>query len=436
MNAFPATSSAVRVFISYAWEDGSDGPYRDWVKDLATRLRQDGVDARLDKWHMQEGQTIPEFMNSEIRLAEKILVVCSPQYQAKVHAKEEGGSVTGSGWESMLVSSAMFTGERGAKVVAVLGKGEWRQAAPSYLQGLPYDNLTYAMGSPEFGKAYTALLQRLTGTTEQPPPIGASVPSAPASGNKEPAKWLHDLRIFIDRPKHMHQHMVAALSKSRIRGFVCVMSDQQQHMPGDFSKSLACRLAGLDAENREIAIWKAFNQYRDHAYQLPIESLSEVDSYAQFCQRVHKTLYEKNGARSDKKIEEFEGLDDVHQRERILKVVKSQMPQVAYIIDVNMARRQGLRRWFGRSEAKRVQQLCEWFVQWNKGWTLDVSDRTIAPMAIVLVLKVAPETVEQFTREHRTDGPSSPLVFQPVYEQDFSNWIAQASTMMRAMMPW
>ncbi|MCA9467939.1 MAG: toll/interleukin-1 receptor domain-containing protein, partial [Nitrospira sp.] len=119
MNAFPATSSAVRVFISYAWEDGSDGPYRDWVKDLATRLRQDGVDARLDKWHMQEGQTIPEFMNSEIRLAEKILVVCSPQYQAKVHAKEEGGSVTGSGWESMLVSSAMFTGERGAKVVAV-----------------------------------------------------------------------------------------------------------------------------------------------------------------------------------------------------------------------------------------------------------------------------------------------------------------------------
>ena len=104
----------VRVFISYAWEDGA---YRDWVAQLASQLRVDGVDARLDRWDLQDGQTTPEFMNSEVRQADKVLVLCSPKYQEKVHAMEDGGPSTGSGWESMLLSSAMFTQDARSKVV-------------------------------------------------------------------------------------------------------------------------------------------------------------------------------------------------------------------------------------------------------------------------------------------------------------------------------
>jgi menaquinone-dependent protoporphyrinogen IX oxidase len=58
-----STHVSVRVFISYAWEDGE---YRDWVARLASQLCEDGVNARLDRWHLQPGQTIPEFMNSEV----------------------------------------------------------------------------------------------------------------------------------------------------------------------------------------------------------------------------------------------------------------------------------------------------------------------------------------------------------------------------------
>src|SRR6266852_8917256 len=39
----------MRVFISYAWEDDE---YRALVKSLAVRLREDGIDARLDAWHL------------------------------------------------------------------------------------------------------------------------------------------------------------------------------------------------------------------------------------------------------------------------------------------------------------------------------------------------------------------------------------------------
>ena len=66
----------MRVFISYAWENDE---YRTLVKRLATRLRRDGIDARLDAWHL-EGLTIPEFMSREVRNADKVVVVCSPQY--------------------------------------------------------------------------------------------------------------------------------------------------------------------------------------------------------------------------------------------------------------------------------------------------------------------------------------------------------------------
>jgi hypothetical protein len=103
----------MRVFISYAWENDE---YRALVKRLATRLRQDGIDARLDAWHL-EGITIPEFMGREVRNADKVLVVCSPQYREKVHAMEDGKQVTGTGWESMLLNSSIWADIRDCKKI-------------------------------------------------------------------------------------------------------------------------------------------------------------------------------------------------------------------------------------------------------------------------------------------------------------------------------
>jgi hypothetical protein len=135
-------AGAPRVFLSCAWEDGE---YWVWARRLATRLRQDGINARLDAWHCRD-RTIPEFMNSEARAADKVLIVCSPRYREKVHAMEDGDRMTGSGWEAMLVGATVFTGlaER-AKIVVCLAQGEWTSAAPDFLVGLPY----FDLGAPE-----------------------------------------------------------------------------------------------------------------------------------------------------------------------------------------------------------------------------------------------------------------------------------------------
>jgi len=155
----------IRVFISYAWEDVE---YRLLVKRLATRLRCDGIDARLDAWHAH-GVTIPEFMNREVRHAARMLVICSPQYRTKVHAAEDGRT-SGVGWEAMLLTSAMFANVIPKdKIEPVLMRGKWQESAPLFLLGVPYTDLSVPS---QFEVNYRQLLQKLTGHVEAPPPLG------------------------------------------------------------------------------------------------------------------------------------------------------------------------------------------------------------------------------------------------------------------------
>jgi TIR domain len=44
---------APKTFISYSWDDDA---HKEWVKQLATRLRADGVDVTLDRWHAAPGR--------------------------------------------------------------------------------------------------------------------------------------------------------------------------------------------------------------------------------------------------------------------------------------------------------------------------------------------------------------------------------------------
>jgi hypothetical protein len=156
----------MQVFISYAWENDA---YRTLVKSLAARLREDGIDARLDAWHL-DGLTIPEFMSREVRHADKILVVCSPQYRQKVHAMEDGQRMTGTGWESMLVTSSIWANlSDRRKIIPVLLRGAWNEAAPDVLIGLRYFDLS---NMANFEANYRELLRSLTGQNEPAPPLG------------------------------------------------------------------------------------------------------------------------------------------------------------------------------------------------------------------------------------------------------------------------
>ncbi|MFC1944254.1 toll/interleukin-1 receptor domain-containing protein [Chloroflexota bacterium] len=48
-----------KLFISYSW---SSPEHQQWVIDLATQLREYGVDVVLDKWALKEGHDAIAFM--------------------------------------------------------------------------------------------------------------------------------------------------------------------------------------------------------------------------------------------------------------------------------------------------------------------------------------------------------------------------------------
>jgi len=53
-----------KTFVSYSWDDD---PHKKWVLQLATDLRNDGVETILDQWHAVPGDQLPAFMESKIK---------------------------------------------------------------------------------------------------------------------------------------------------------------------------------------------------------------------------------------------------------------------------------------------------------------------------------------------------------------------------------
>lgn len=123
-----------RVFISYAWGDGDA-----WVEEFATRLRADGVDARLDRWELHPGQDIAPFMEEQVRESAFVLFICTPKFKGKAD-KREGGV----GYEALIATAEVLAKreEVARKYLPVHRSGDWSDDAPSLLLG----RITYPCG--------------------------------------------------------------------------------------------------------------------------------------------------------------------------------------------------------------------------------------------------------------------------------------------------
>lgn len=98
--ANPRSSASIperptRVFVSYS---RTSPEHEKWVERLATYLRDNGVDARLDTWHLRRGMDLPQWMTNELTLAERVILVSDAKY-----AEKADGRVGGVGWETMIV---------------------------------------------------------------------------------------------------------------------------------------------------------------------------------------------------------------------------------------------------------------------------------------------------------------------------------------------
>jgi hypothetical protein len=171
----PGKDSAMRsAFISYSWDDDA---HREWVRVLAKRLRADGVDVVIDRWSAVPGDQLPAFMERAIRENQFVVIVCTPRYKRRGDAREGGV-----GYEGDIMTAEVMMSQKDRKFIPVLRSGTWSEAAPSWLQGKYYINLT---GEPYSERDYEDLVRTLLGTRETAPPIGKPMATITSKTNPE-----------------------------------------------------------------------------------------------------------------------------------------------------------------------------------------------------------------------------------------------------------
>ncbi|MBI3246664.1 MAG: toll/interleukin-1 receptor domain-containing protein [Deltaproteobacteria bacterium] len=180
------------AFISYSWDDDA---HKEWVRTLAERLRADGVDVILDRWATVPGDQLPAFMEGAIRENQFIVIICTPRYKSRSDAREGGV-----GYEGDIMTAEAMTWQNNRKFIPVLRSGTWPLAAPSWLAGKYYINLS---GNPYSERDYEDLVRTLLGIRETAPPIGKPMATVnpntnpqPEASRRSPSVDFEDIKIM------------------------------------------------------------------------------------------------------------------------------------------------------------------------------------------------------------------------------------------------
>ncbi len=144
---------APKVFISYSWEDDQ---HNNWVKQLADRLIENGVDTTLDQYDLKCGDRLSHFMEREISWSDFVLIICTEIYKRKADAREAGV-----GYEGHIISAQLYNGEDERKFIPILRQGSFRTAYPEYLSGKKGIVLTAETSKESYEMSFQELLEAL-----------------------------------------------------------------------------------------------------------------------------------------------------------------------------------------------------------------------------------------------------------------------------------
>lgn len=159
-----------KVFISYSW---STPEYEQFVEELATDLRNNGVDAILDKWRLKPGQDKYHFMESMVTDSSmtKVLVLCDSGYRKK--ADDRAGGV---GTESQIISADLYAKVDQTKFIPVVTERSEDGEAflPVFLKGRIYVDLS---STDVYGEGLDKLLRLIYDKPLKEEPALGSAPT-------------------------------------------------------------------------------------------------------------------------------------------------------------------------------------------------------------------------------------------------------------------
>ena len=151
-----------KVFISYSWDNEI---HKDWVLDLATKLRSNRVDVILDVWELRAGKDKDFFMENSVRESDKVLLIMTPNYRVK--AENRKGGV---GNEISMIRAEKFNFQETEKFIPILRSGSREECTPLFAKSLVDIDMSI---EDNFEKNFEELLRVIYNTPKnEKPPLG------------------------------------------------------------------------------------------------------------------------------------------------------------------------------------------------------------------------------------------------------------------------
>lgn len=144
------------VFISYSWDDED---HKSWVLNLANRLVEEGVNVLLDRYELRLGKSLPHFVETSIKKADRILIIFTPNYKLK--AEKRSGGV---GYEYSIMNADLYTNQTSNdRIIPVLRNGQQTESIPEFM--LQYIHLDMR-SNENIENSFTDLLREINDEPE------------------------------------------------------------------------------------------------------------------------------------------------------------------------------------------------------------------------------------------------------------------------------
>lgn len=260
--------TATKLFMSYSW---SSPTHEQWVINLATELRESGIDVILDKWDLKEGHDAISFMEQMVTNPDikKVAIVSDQIYAAKAD-----GRAGGVGTETQIISKEVYDNQSQEKFVAVVSEkdDQGNPFLPIYYKSRIYIDLS----EPD---KYTENFERLQRWVFDKP-----LYQKPALGEK-PTFLSDGLHTSLGTTSAFKRCVDAIKSgKSFAAG---AMDEYFELFAKNFEKFRISKLDGREFDDEIIRSIENFLPYRNEAIQLFI-TVAQYAPTKEFIERIHR----------------------------------------------------------------------------------------------------------------------------------------------------
>ena len=153
-----------RVFVSYSHDSNA---HKNWVLELATFLRSNGIDVILDQWDVEYGDDLAAFMEKAITTSDRVIVICTNEYVRKANA-----GIGGVGYEKTICTAEMlrdYSNRR--RFIPVVRDVVGEQKLPTFFGAALYSDLSNGRDNEE---SRSDLARAIYEVPRTKPPLGMS----------------------------------------------------------------------------------------------------------------------------------------------------------------------------------------------------------------------------------------------------------------------